>query len=241
MNSILENAKDAVERFSGCRIYRNTLPHGVDCFADIERRFGRDAIKLVFDVGANVGQSAAEYLSEFPQAEIYSFEPVAGTFRDLVASTRHSARVHAYNLGMGAEAGEATIHVNPESTLSSIKDSCPEDHSEVIRLETIAGFAKKHGIETIDFLKIDTEGYDLEVLSGAEPLLKEQQVKFILAECEPWNRYKRFVDFSALTGHLAAFGYRVFGIYDQRFELGSGNSVCFWNVLFVCGKLAASA
>jgi FkbM family methyltransferase len=241
MNNILTNAKDAVERLSGCRIYRNTLPHGVDCFADIERWFGREGIKVVFDVGANVGQSAIAYLQEFSQAEIYSFEPVAATYRELATAARHSARIFAYQLGMGGEAGEAIIHVNPESTLSSIKDIRPEDHSETVRLETIAGFAKQHGLETIDFLKIDTEGYDLEVLSGAEPLLKRQNIHFIQAECEPWNRSKRFVDFSKLMGYIVPFGYRVFGIYDQRILPANGNSVCFWNVLFVCEKLAASA
>jgi FkbM family methyltransferase len=239
MNGILTNAKDAVEKLSGCRIYRNTLPHGVDCFADLEKWFGREEIKIVFDVGANVGQSAIAYLEEFPLAEIYSFEPVAATYRELATATGHFPRVLAYNLGMGAKAGESCIYVNPESTLSSIKDSRPGDHPEVIRLQTVAEFAKNHGLKTIDFLKIDTEGYDLEVLSGAQPLLEQQNIHFIMVECEPWNRCKRFVDFSELAGYLAPFGYRVFGIYDQRIVPANGNSVCFWNVLFVCEKLAA--
>ena len=72
MLAMLKSAKEAVERIGGCRIYRNSLPHGVDCFFDIGRRLGRDGIKVVFDVGANVGQSALSYLHEFPQAEIFS-------------------------------------------------------------------------------------------------------------------------------------------------------------------------
>jgi hypothetical protein len=44
------------------------LPHGVDCFVDIEKRFGCDAIRMVSDVGANAGQSALEYPRRFPQA-----------------------------------------------------------------------------------------------------------------------------------------------------------------------------
>jgi FkbM family methyltransferase len=226
--------KSAVERLTGCRIYRNTLPHGVDCFVDIDRRFALETMKVVFDVGANVGQSAVEYLDRFPEAEIYSFEPVAENFRQLVAETDHSSRIHAYNLGMGSRPRQAVIHVNPESTLSSIKDTRQGDRVEVIRIETLVGFAKKNGLETIDFLKIDREGYDLEVLAGAVPLLEEQRIHFILAECEPVSTCKRFVSFSALADFLTPFGYRVFGIYDQRIEPATGNAVCFWNVLFIC-------
>ncbi len=233
--------KTAVERLTGCRIYRNTLPHGIECFVDIDRHYALDGMRTVFDVGANVGQSAIEYLRQFAVADIYSFEPVAETYRELVEAARHNSRIHAYNVGMGSEPAEAIIHANPESTLSSIKDSRPEDRAETIQIETLSRFVEKHGLETIDFLKIDTEGYDLEVLAGAAPLLRDQRIHFILAECEPVSTCKRFVSFSALTDFLTPFGYRVFGIYDQRIVPAAGNAVCFWNVLFICAKLANQA
>lgn len=229
--------KTTVERLTGCRIYRNTLPHGVDCFVDLERQFGLEGIRTVFDVGANVGQSAIEYLEGFPEADIYSFEPVADTFAQLVTETDHSNRIHPYNLGMGSEPSQATIHVNAESTLSSIKDGRPGDREEIIQIDTLARFVEKNGLETIDFLKIDTEGFDLEVLAGAVPLLQQQRIHFILAECEPTSRCERFVSFAALTGFLTPFGYRLFGVYDQRIIPAAGNAVCFWNALFICGKL----
>jgi hypothetical protein len=76
MNAVSRVLKEAVERSVKCRIYRNSLPHGVDFFYDLDRRFGRASIKVVFDIGANTGQSALAYSREFPEAEIYSFEPV---------------------------------------------------------------------------------------------------------------------------------------------------------------------
>jgi FkbM family methyltransferase len=215
------------------------MPHGADCFFDIGRRLGRDGIRVVFDVGANVGQSALSYLREFPQAEIFSFEPVAATFQELVAATRQFPRVHPYNLGMGREAGEALIHVNPRSVMSSIKQSRPEDRSETITLETIAGFAEKHGLGTIDFLKIDTEGFDLEVLAGAAPLLQQQRIHFVLSECEPVVRTKEFVSFSAMADFMAGFSYRLFGVYGQQPEWDGRNMLLYWNALFVCERLIA--
>ena len=239
MLPLLKSIKESVEKISGCRFYRHSLPHGVDCYRDIEKRLGRKGIKVVFDVGANVGQSALNYLRQFPQAEIYSFEPVAATYRELVATTRPFRRVHPYNLGMGREPGTFTIHVNPLSTISSIVLNRPEDHPETIELETIAGFAEKHHLETIDFLKVDTEGYDLEVLTGAAPLLQQQKIHFILGECEPVVRTKNFVDFPTLAEFLGGFGYRLFGVYEQQPEWDGRNSLLYWNALFICEKLIA--
>jgi len=239
MLAMLRGAKEAVERISGCRVYRNSLPHGVDCFFDIGRRLGRDGVKVVFDVGANVGQSALSYVREFPRAEIFSFEPVAATFQELVTATRQFPRVHPYKLGMGREPGEAIINVNPISRMSSIGLSRPEDHPETITLETIAGFVEKHRLGTIDFLKIDTEGFDLEVLAGAAPLLHQQKVRFVQSECEPVLRTKQFVNFSALADFLADFGYGLFGVYEQQPEWDGRNMLSYWNALFVCKELIA--
>jgi FkbM family methyltransferase len=77
---------------------------------------------------------------------------------------------------MGHEAGELLIHVGSDSKLSSIKLTRPGDHEETVAVETIAGFAAKWGLERIDFLKVDTEGFDLEVLKGAGPVLRQQRV-----------------------------------------------------------------
>ena len=232
-----KSIKEQIEKISGCRIYRNTLPHGVDCYLDIEKRFGRKGIKVVFDVGANIGQSALNYVRQFPQAEIYSFEPVTATYRELVVATRKFPRIHPYHLGMGREAGKTTINVNPHSAISSIKLCRPEDHPETIELETIARFAKELNLKTIDFLKVDAEGYDLEVLAGAAPLLQEQKIHFVLVECEPVVRTRNFADFPALAEFLGGFGYRLFGVYEQQPEWEGRHYLLYWNALFICEKL----
>jgi FkbM family methyltransferase len=239
MLPILRYIKNGVEQISGCRIYRNTLPHGVDCYHDIEKRFGRKCIKLVFDVGANIGQSAVNYLRQFPEAEIYSFEPVAATYQKLVVATRRFTRVHPYNLGMGREPGKIGINVNPLSRTCSIVWQRPEDHPETVEMETIAGFSEKHHLGTIDFLKVDTEGYDLEVLAGSSPLLQKQEILFVLSECEPVVRTQSFVGFFALAEFLGSFGYRLslFGVYEQQPEWDGRNSLSYWNALFICEKL----
>lgn len=238
MLSTLKNgAKEAFERFTGSRVYRATMPHGADVFFDIGRRYGRDKIRIAFDVGANVGQSAIKYADELPQADIYSFEPVRSTYEELVANTRHLPRVHPFNLGMGPNAGETTINISELSVMNSVALKRPGDRSETIQLETITNFVAKHGLPRIDFLKTDTEGFDLEVLAGAAPLLQQQKIHLILSECEPFTRTKYFASLPELAEFLGGFGYCLSGVYEQQPEWDGKNRILFCNALFVCEKL----
>lgn len=240
MNAVSRVFKEAVERLVKCRIYRNSLPHGLDLFYDIDRRFDRAIIKVVFDIGANIGQSALAYSREFPEAEIYSFEPVRATYEALTEATKKLPRVHPFQLGIGPEAGELLIHVGSDSKVSSIKSKRPGDHEETVAVETIAGFVAKRGLERIDFLKVDTEGFDLEVLKGASSVLRQQRVHFIQVECQPLkslNKNFAFVDFHSVAEFLGGFGYQLFGVYEQQPEWDGSNRILFWNAIFISERL----
>ena len=67
------------EHLTGSHIFRS-LPRGVDVFNDIEIALPNYHIDTVFDVGANVGQSANTYVALFPSSCVLCFEPVAETF-----------------------------------------------------------------------------------------------------------------------------------------------------------------
>lgn len=238
LSKFQDTVKQSIEKFTGCRIYRNSIPHGADMFFDIGRRYGRDKIRIAFDVGANIGQSATKYAEEFPIADIYSFEPVKSTFDQLVANTRHIGRVHPFNLGMGPKVGEASIHLNELSVMNSIAfNRAGDDRTETIQLETIPSFASNQGVDQVDFLKIDTEGFDLQVLAGAAPMLQKQKIHLILCECEPFTRTRGFATIAELGEFFSGFGYSLSGVYEQQPEWDGKNRLLFCNALFVCEKL----
>ena len=70
----------------------------------------------------------------------------------------------------------------------------------------------------IDFLKIDTEGVDLDVLKGGQSLLQSGAIPFILAEVGFHPNDDRKVLFDEVRHFLMPFGYHLFGIYDQNLE-----------------------
>ena len=161
------------ENITGTRIYRN-LPRGVDVFYDINVCLPNFHPEIVFDVGANTGQSAQRYLSEFPGSKIYCFEPVASTYRMLKSNMRVHSNVLTYMMAFGAAEGKGRMALEGSSDmffLINSKTEVPVNGNllvDEVAMETLDGFCLEHCIMHIDYLKIDTEGGDMDVLRGAQ-------------------------------------------------------------------------
>ena len=59
----------------------------------------------------------------------------------------------------------------------SVFNTFANSQKQEVQIRTIDAFALEHKIDAIDFLKIDTEGYELNVLNGAERMLREKKIK----------------------------------------------------------------
>jgi FkbM family methyltransferase len=234
---MLQVLKRMVETLLGCRIYRSSLPRGVDLFYDLERDIGRAEFRTVFDVGANVGQSALAYARAFPNARIVCFEPVAPAYAELLKNTARLPQIRCFEMGLGASEGPAQIHVGTDSRVSSIPNRRPGDTAQPIRLATLAGFCRAHDIGQIDLLKIDTEGFELPVLRGATALLSSGAVRFIQAECAPARQSGYFVAYDELTEYLRGFGYELYGVYEQTPHWTGRKSLLYFNLVFVSPRL----
>ena len=239
MSALASALKARVESVTGCRIYRNSLPQGTDLTTDISRSFGRENIQTVFDVGANVGQSALDYLEIFPHAAIYSFEPIKATYDELRAATRTHPRIQSFHCAMGAQKGIGTIHVASDSRKSSI--NYPRgDRTEQIDLATLDEFVGEKAIRTIDFLKIDTEGHELDVLQGATSLLRAQRIQLLMLECEPIATGAGFTSLATVATFLEQFSYRLFGVYDQQLDWDGTRRIQYFNAMFVSAATAVN-
>jgi FkbM family methyltransferase len=231
MNSLI---RSFLKNHLGLRIYRGSLPFGTDLFLDLEKLTGLRSIKTVLDVGANVGQSALRYAEHFPEASIHSFEPVDATFRKLVNNTREMRNITPHKLAMGAETGRALISLHPNSQHNSLlaKDT---RSSEEIEVTSIDEFCGKRGIGTVDFLKIDTEGFEFEVLRGAQGMLSGRRIRILQLEAESGRTGGHFANMGDLADYLGPLGYRLFGIFDQYCERGG---LLYFNPVFVSGEIS---
>lgn len=154
---------------------------------------------LVFDVGANVGQFLDEFLKEFGEnITCYTFEPAEKTFEGLVAHFKGKPCVLPFKNGFGKEEGEIILYSNHDlSTIASLypiydmEENTVMTIKERIKLRTIDNFCEEHGIKQIDYLKIDVEGAELDVLKGAVRMISERRVPFVQFEFGPNNMSAR--------------------------------------------------
>ncbi|MFO7573347.1 MAG: FkbM family methyltransferase [Gaiellaceae bacterium] len=237
---IRKATRHVAERLLSVRIYRlEQLPWGVDFAHDVARQVQGFRFTTVFDVGANVGQSAIEFSRSFPEATTWSFEPFSEPFEELVRAT-HGLDVKCFKLALGSEAGQTTVAVDPHSVENSLLNAVTEGsdvHSETVEVTTVDDFTAEHGIERIEFLKVDTEGFDLEVLKGAERNLGSGAVSFVQVEAAMTRHAATLVPFDDLRGFLEARGYVLFGIYVQVPEWSGEARLRFANPVFIHGSL----
>ena len=178
----------------------------------------------MFDVGANVGQSAGRFLEKFPKSKIYCFEPAGESFNQLQESLRDYQNVHSFKLAFGATKGKGKMVIQGLSKLSSLSDMAndefinDEPKYEEVDLTTVDEFCADNSIYNINYLKIDTEGSDLEILKGANNMLNNTQIDLVQVEAGMNIGNKRHVPFEVFKRFLEERGYYLFGIYDQAHE-----------------------
>jgi methyltransferase, FkbM family len=133
-------------------------------------------INVVVDVGANVGQYARELRAGGYRGRIISFEPVPDAYCTLaaMASENHTC----LEMGLGSFDGEAMMFITRKSVNSSFREPDPQLQTKVASAEVCAKhLVKVRKLDTIlpslinpgdrVYLKIDTQGFEKEVLMGA--------------------------------------------------------------------------
>jgi FkbM family methyltransferase len=171
-------------------------------------------IRTVFDVGANVGDWSKLASKLFPESEIHAFELSPATFRTLTKNVE-GKRFHLNNFGLSSADGEIEYKDFGENSGSNtivtsltFHDSHRASSTQKSRVARGETYCREHGIQTIDFLKIDVEGAEHLVLDGFKGMLKENAIRCIQFEYGYANGDAKFLmkDFFNFFG---AFEYKI--------------------------------
>lgn len=131
---------------------------------------------VVLDGGANVGHWTRAALAAFPGAQIHAFEPSSTAVEALRSTVGADPRVSVHQLALSNETGQATLYSHqPGAIIGSLSKRrlarIEFDHQESVSMVTLSEWARSAGVDTVDVLKLDIEGFELDALRGADGLL----------------------------------------------------------------------
>jgi FkbM family methyltransferase len=192
------------------------------------RLLAATGVDLVLDVGANAGQYASKLRRGGYQGRIVSFEPLSRAFAQLSAASVSDPSWECRRLALGATDGETEINVSGNSYSSSLLEmeerhveSAPEsryvgtEKIKTARLDSIWAELVRNGERT--FLKLDVQGFELEVLRGAETSLPK--TLGVQAELSLVPLYRDGPVFRDVIDYLEGRGFRLAGLeggHDDR-------------------------
>lgn len=150
----------------------------------LRRLFTKHSIQAVFDVGANDGAYALMLRNEVGyKGAIHSFEPIPEKVRELEIKAKNDKLWEIHNFALGAYSGKETFHVMSSDVFSSFRkpfEGQPNKYNESNRIASAVEVEVRTAAEVIGglgvsrvHLKMDTQGFDLEVFAGAVPVLSD--------------------------------------------------------------------
>lgn len=190
-------------------------------------------INTVLDIGANIGQFARETRKNLPDCQIYSFEPLKECFDKLNINFKNDARFMAFNLALGRESSETEMNKSSYTPSSSLL-TMAEEHkklfphtkrhtSEKIRMEALDRMSSRLKLEKELLIKIDVQGFEMEVLRGGKNILR--QAKTIIIENSFVKLYEDGSTFDSVYEELKSLGFAYKGSVEQKINPGTGQVI----------------
>lgn len=212
------------------------VPRGTFVLYDIQRFAQSRRLDVIFDVGANAGQSAWGFTRYFRDAQIYCFEPGRAAFTELIDTYGPHHGLHCLNLALGEKSETRELVVADTDTERSTFAPAPNMRHfprEICKVIALDEFCATEQISGIDLLKMDVQGWELAVLSGAQAMLRANRVRFVLSEVGFVDDERDMTFFPHLHERMQSLGFRFCGFYDSYRYGQQKEFVGFSNALYV--------
>jgi FkbM family methyltransferase len=232
MGRIRRGIKRCVELLAGSELARREVRRACTIEYIVQRRrvFEEYGIDLVLDVGANTGQFV-QGLRTFYKGDVISFEPVPAAFDRLAKNAATDSRWKCYNLALGRDNATRKMNVFRETEMSSFLEAneyCARGMGEKVT-RTGEGIVSIRRLEDVldevvpkfdarrTFLKMDTQGYDVEVFKGLGK--KVEHVVALQSEVASIPNYKEMPHWTECMAVYEQAGFFVAGLFPVSWDV----------------------
>ncbi len=228
--SLLYNPFDLVERLAvASHRRRRRLRHTPAAALELGHIDSLELLELlashppavIYDIGANLGTWTCLAKSLYPAARLEAFEPLGQHAAGFQARTQGMAKVHLHGVALGAAASTLEMEVmdfsDASSFLPATASTCAEFNIRPVRRETVAvypldQYRQQHQLPAPDLIKLDVQGFELEVLRGATDCLRAARA--VLTEVSFREYYRGQPLFHDVAAFLAAHGFLLQALAD---------------------------
>ena len=189
---------------------------------------------VIFDVGANDGESIERFKKIFSKSKIYSFEPDDNAFQRLKKNYYNKENIEIFDFGISNRDGNQQFYSYDHDKISSlmrldansklfksrkIAKNSGEDFEKLkdIKILKLDSFVKDKNIPRINILKIDVQGYEPEVIEGAKYLIENNKIDIIEMEIILGYGYSKSISFYDIEKNFSKQEYKLAAInYDSN-------------------------
>jgi FkbM family methyltransferase len=210
---------------------------GIDFREDLKHAIGNEH-PVCLDVGANEGQTIDLFQRVFDRPTIHAFEPSSKMFQ-ILQLRDFCNRVSLHNFALGNEIKKQEFINYKDSCLSSFLPldihednpfcSVEIESRELIEITTVDIFLQQNRIGIVDLLKIDTQGFDLAVLLGAEGALQSGVIQNVLVELNFVQMYTGQSSALEIIDFLAKYNIFLIDYYEK---VRQGKTLAWCTALF---------
>ncbi|MFN3691171.1 MAG: FkbM family methyltransferase, partial [Fimbriimonadales bacterium] len=181
--------------------------------------------KVVYDIGANIGITTL-FFARWVGAEgvVVAFEPTPPTAKRLIENLRVNRlqNVRVYELALGNSAGHAEISYAPEASgIATLRQDMAQSYQKEYRMQTFTVevvpldmLVERERLPLPNFIKIDVEGFEYQVLQGAQRLIERAHPALFL-ELHGASAEERAITWRQIYDFLSQYGYAITAVNGE--------------------------
>ena len=199
-----------------------------------------EANPVIIDGGAHKGGTVDAFRVLAPRAEFHCFEPDATLAADLLRKFAGSGEVHVVTAALGESSGKAVFNINASRPTNSLLPAAEDLQADLqglcktverveVAVTSIDDYCAGQGLDRIDIIKLDLQGYDYQALLGAKSAMRGARV--VLVEVLFTEIYKGCHLFPDILRLMGEYGFRLFTLSGIHY--GSRDELLWADAIFV--------